>query len=39
MDVLVVALIVIVVAVAFYLGVRAYTRRQMSQGGRPPDVD
>jgi hypothetical protein len=39
MDALVIILIVIAVAAAFYFGLRAYTRRQISQGHRPPDVD
>ena len=39
MDAVVIILIVIAVAVAFYFGLRAYTRRQVSQGNRSPDVD
>lgn len=39
MDAAVVILIVIAVAVAFYFGLRAYTRRQISQGNRSSDVD
>jgi hypothetical protein len=39
MDVLVIALAVIAVAIAFYCGLRAYTRRQTSQGHKPSDID
>ena len=38
MDAVVIILIVIAVAVAFYIGLRAYTRRQVSQGNRSSDV-
>jgi hypothetical protein len=41
MDALVVILILIVIAVAavFYVALRAYTRRQISQGHRSSDID
>lgn len=39
MDWSVIILIVIVVVVAFAFALRAYTRRQLSEGHRPPDVD
>jgi hypothetical protein len=39
MEVLVVVLAVIAVGLAFYAGLRVYTRRQMSQGHKPPDID
>lgn len=39
MAAVVIILIVIAVAAAFYFGLRAYTRRQISQGSRSPDVD
>jgi hypothetical protein len=39
MDTLVVALIVAVVAVAFYAALRAYTRRRVARGDKPTDID
>jgi len=39
MDTLVIVLIVIAVAIAFYAGLRAYSRRQVRQGHKPPDID
>jgi hypothetical protein len=39
MDAVLIILIVVAVVVAFYFGLRAYTRRQISQGNRSSDVD
>lgn len=39
MDPIVIILALIAVAIVFYAGLRAYTRRQMKQGHRTPDVD
>ena len=39
MDLLVVALAVIAVALAFYVGLRAYTRRQADRRHKPADID
>jgi hypothetical protein len=39
MDAVVIILIVIAVAAAFCVGLRAYTRRQVSRGHRSPDID
>jgi hypothetical protein len=39
MDALIVVVVVIAVALAFYFGLRAYTRRQVSHGKKSADVD
>jgi hypothetical protein len=39
MDALVIVLIVAAVALVFYLGLRAYTRRRISAGKPPSDID
>lgn len=39
MDWAVIILIVIAVAAAFGFALRAYTRKQLSEGRQPPDVD
>jgi len=39
MEYVIVAVVVIVAAVAFYAGLRAYTRRQLRHGNRSPDRD
>jgi predicted negative regulator of RcsB-dependent stress response len=39
MDALIVVLVMVVVALAFYFGLRAYTRRQASQSKKSADFD
>jgi len=39
MDTLLIVLAVIAVAVVFYIGLQAYSRRQRKHGHRSPDID
>jgi hypothetical protein len=39
MDALIAVAVVIVVVLAFYFGLRAYTRRQATRGNRSADID
>jgi hypothetical protein len=39
MDALIIILAVIAVVVVFYVGLRAYSRRQVTQGHRSSDID
>ena len=39
MDIAVVILIVAVIAVAFYVALRVYSRRQVARGEKPVDTD
>jgi hypothetical protein len=39
MDALIIVLVIVVVALVFYFGLRAYTRRRVSQSAKPPDFD
>jgi hypothetical protein len=39
MDTLVIVLAVIAVVLLFYVGLRAYTRREIGRGSKPTDID